>query len=70
VQGAHDPQSLSWLFKSAAEEINSSADPSRSVWETRTDDGDWNEWKASILGDVEVDFEELAASQTGIGALG
>jgi hypothetical protein len=55
------------LFRNAAEEINSSEDSSRSIWEMQ-DGGDWKAWRAEMYG--EVDFEELAASETGIAALG
>jgi hypothetical protein len=40
-------QSLAWLVREAAEEINTSADPSRSAWDTQIDGGDWEVWRTA-----------------------
>jgi N-acetylated-alpha-linked acidic dipeptidase len=58
--------SLALLLKSAAEQIEHPTDATRSLWSMK-DGGDWKEF--NVLQD-EVDFEELFASGTGIGALG
>ena len=63
-------QSLAWLLKGAADDVITVSDPSRSVWDTRKDGGDWKEWRLTAQGIDEVDFEALFASGTGVGALG
>ncbi|KAK6910065.1 membrane protein [Kwoniella mangroviensis CBS 10435] len=61
--------SIALALKAAAEEINSSSDPERAVYDTRYDGGNWEEISAVNSG--EGQFETLTvAGGSGIGALG
>ncbi|WWC61997.1 uncharacterized protein I303_104584 [Kwoniella dejecticola CBS 10117] len=61
--------SIALLLKEAAGEINSSSDPSRSVYSTRDNAGSWDEFNAEKIGEDE--FAALTvAGGSGIGALG
>lgn len=63
-------QSLAWLVREAAEEINTSADPSRSAWDTQIDGGDWEVWRTAN-GLLDEDEMELAGKHdTGVKPLG
>ena len=62
--------SLAWLYRGAAQDVPSGADPSLTVWDSRSDGGDWKEWRLNALGIEEEDFEELALSGTGVSPLG
>ena len=63
-------QSLAWLLRGAAEDILTDANASHAVWDTRGASGNWKEWRLSALGIEEQDYEDLAASGTGVAALG
>ncbi|WWC70018.1 uncharacterized protein I206_103962 [Kwoniella pini CBS 10737] len=61
--------SIALLLKEAAEEINSSSDPSRSVFSTRDNAGNWDEYIFGEFGEGEFDALTVDAG-SGIGALG
>ncbi|WRT66400.1 uncharacterized protein IL334_003356 [Kwoniella shivajii] len=61
--------SLALLLKAAAEEINSSSQPDKSVFDTRDSAGDWDEHNAKS-GLMEEYENYLAEKGSGIGALG
>jgi N-acetylated-alpha-linked acidic dipeptidase len=62
--------SLANLLKGAAEQIEHPTDPARSLWEMK-DGGDWKTYNQEVKAfSSEVDFEDLAASRSGVGALG
>jgi hypothetical protein len=63
-------QSLAWLVREAAEEINTSADPSRSAWDTKFDGGDWEVWRAANGLMAEDELALAGKHDTGVSPLG
>ena len=68
--GAAASPSLAWLMRNTAEEIMSSADETRSIWDSKGVAGDWKAWKAEVYGEEDIDPEILFQSETGVETLG
>lgn len=63
-------QSLAWLIRNAAEEIQHPTDESRSLW-TMKDGGDWSTYNAETKGlQAPIEYDDLFASGSGISPLG
>ncbi|KAK8864419.1 hypothetical protein IAR55_001667 [Kwoniella newhampshirensis] len=63
--------SLANLLKSAAQQVESSLDSSRSVYSTKYDAGSWEAWQLEKAGSLTGDYDVWAAEKgSGVGPLG